>query len=197
MIKSYQTAQHLAQELLAQAQKNEPKITANLQNIAEKVSAEIVGLENKFKMEKSLVQKLVSMTGGDFQKLQRKAKSLNDVLRYTFILPFEVYAETYYRTLKLFSELDYYIPEHRIWNAWETIGEKFDRGYRGINITVISSQKQKFELQFHTEDSFRLKTKTHPLYKEMKRKEISEKRQDELIFEVKEMAKVVKRPQGV
>jgi hypothetical protein len=39
VIKSYQTAQVLAQELLAQAQENEPQITDDLQIIVEKVTA--------------------------------------------------------------------------------------------------------------------------------------------------------------
>ena len=108
----------------------------------------MIGLENKFKTEDSLTQKLIDVAGNDLQRLQRKAKNINDALRYTFVLPFTVYAESFLQTLQKLNELGYQIPEHRIWNAWETIGERFDKGYRGINITVISSQKQKFELQF-------------------------------------------------
>ena len=51
MNKSHITAQNLAQELLSQAVENEPKITGELQTIATQVSAELVGLENKFKLK--------------------------------------------------------------------------------------------------------------------------------------------------
>ncbi len=197
MIKSYRTAQILARKIIDEARGNEPQITADLQNIASKVFAEIVGLENKFKREESLIRKLVDYAGNDFQKLKRKAKSINDVLRYTFVLSFAVYAEGFQKTTERLSELGYRIPENRIWNAWKTIGESFDKGYRGINITVISSQKQKFELQFHTEEGFRLKTETHFLYEESRQKGISEKREAELIEERKKAAKHLERPQGV
>ena len=197
MIKSYRTAQILAQELLDEARESEPQITNDLQTIVQEISAEMVGLDDKFKREESLIRKLVDSVGDDFQKLKRKAKSINDVLRYTFVLQFEVYAERFHETIERLSELGYWIPENRIWNAWQTIGESFDKGYRGINITVISSQKQKFELQFHTEESFRLKTATHFLYEESRQKGISEKREAELIEQRRKAAESLERPQGV
>ena len=197
MNESYTIAQIFAQKLLAEARANEPKITADLQKIVREVSAEMVGLEHRFKLEESLIRKLVDYAGEDFQKLKRKAKNINDVLRYTFVLPFEVYAEVCHKTIERLSKLGYQIPEHRIWNAWQTIGERFDKGYRGINITVISSQKQKFELQFHTEESFRLKTETHFLYEELRQKGISEEREVGLIEERRKAVKDLERPQGV
>ncbi len=197
MIKSYRTAQFLAQKLLAEAEENEPRITAELQNVAQKVSAEMVGLENKFKTEDSLIRKLIDAVNGNFEKLPRKAQIINDVLRYTFVLPIDFYAERFHKTIERLTELGYQIPKNRIWNAWQTIGERFDKGYRGINITVISSQKQKFELQFHTEESFRLKTETHFLYEELRQKRISEERETELIEERRKAAKSLERPQGV
>jgi hypothetical protein len=197
VIKSYRTAQSLARKLLDEARENEPQITADLEKTALGISAEMVGLEHKFKTETSLIRKLVDSVGDDLQKLKPKAKSINDVLRYTFVLPFEIYAERFHKTIERLSELNYRIPENRIWNAWQTIGERFDKGYRGINITIISSQKQKFELQFHTEDSFRVKTETHFLYEQSRQKGISEKRETELIEERKKAAKSIERPQGV
>ncbi len=89
------------------------------------------------------------------------------------------------------------IPENRIWNAWQTIGKRFDKGYRGINMTVISSQNQLFELQFHTVESYRLKTETHFLYQELRNKEISKQREVELIKKRREIAKNVARPKGI
>jgi hypothetical protein len=73
----------------------------------------------------------------------------------------------------------------------------FDKGYRGINAVIISSRKQKFELQFHTEESFQLKMKTHNLYKERILTEISEERKAEISKIMLESAKEVFVPQGV
>jgi hypothetical protein len=197
VIKSYQTAQLLAQELLLQAQKNEPNITADLQNIAEKVTAEMVGLERKFKTEESLTRKLAETAEVSSEKIERVAESVNDALRYTFVLPFEIYAESFQKAIEILINSDYQVPKKRIWNAWKNIGRSRDKGYRGINITVISSQNQKFELQFHTAESFALKTETHNLYKELRSKMVSEKRETELIDEMKKAALRVSKPEGI
>jgi hypothetical protein len=197
VIKSYQTAQLLAQELLLQAQKNEPNITADLQNIAEKVTAEMVGLERKFKTEESLTRKLAETAEVSSEKIERVAESVNDALRYTFVLPFEIYAESFQKAIEILINSDYQVPKKRIWNAWKNIGRSRDKGYRGINITVISSQNQKFELQFHTAESFALKTETHNLYKELRSKMVSEKRETELITEMKKAAWRVSKPEGI
>lgn len=196
-LKTLNQARQIAEQLLDQAGKNEPNITADLQTIAQEVLAELVGLGNRFKSEESLIRKLVDYVGDDFRKLERKAETVNDVLRYTFVLPLESYAEKLLEALKRLPELGYRIPENRICNAWQTIGESFDKGYRGINITVISSKNQKFELQFHTEESFRLKTETHYLYEELRRKDISRERKTELIEKCKSAAQKVQRPKGV
>jgi hypothetical protein len=190
-------ARRLAEKLLAQARENEPTITADLRAVAQQVSAEMVGLENKFKAEEALIRKLIDAAGGDIQKLWRKSKTVNDVLRYTFVWPPDLYAEGFRRTLEYLRQLGYRIPEHRIWNAWENIGTAFDKGYRGINVTVVYSQNRKFELQFHTKASFELKTETHHFYEEMRDKNISGERETELTAIMLKMAAGVERPDGV
>ena len=190
-------ARRLAKELLKQAIENEPQITADLQNIAWEISGEAVGLENKFKAEMSLVRKLIDAVGDDLQRLQRKSKNINDVLRYTFVLSVDEYAKGFQQTIERLPKLGYRVPENRIWNAWENIGTQYDKGYRGINMTIISSQQQKFELQFHTEASFELKTETHHFYKEMRSKNISGKRETELTAIMLELAGKIERPDGV
>lgn len=197
MNESYKTARILAQKLLAEAQENEPNITKDLQTIAREVSAEMVGLENRFKREESLTRKLFDTANTNLQTLREVAEIINDALRYTFVLPFETYAREFQRTIKILESAGYQVPKSRIWNAWKYIGKKRDKGYRGINITVISSKKQIFELQFHTAESFRLKTETHNLYKELRSRAVSEKREVELISEMKKSAVYLERPEGV
>ncbi len=196
-MKSYRTVQILAQKLLDEAQENEPQITADLQTIAREVSAETVGLENKFKTEVSLTRKLINGAIPNLQTIQEVAEIINDALRYTFILPFETYNEDFRQIVERLRNSDYQIPESRIWNAWGNIGKRFDKGYRGINITVISSQNQKFELQFHTAESYRLKTETHFLYEELRDKRTSRERQAKIIEMLKREAENVERPKGI
>jgi len=201
-----------ARHLLANAHKHEPHITADLQKIASELSAEMVGLENKFKTLDSLIKKISKFFGQTFEYLllqgfttenafeesfsQAVGKS-NDVLRYTYVFPTDSYIFGYKKSLAKLKEFGYEVLEDNIWNAWKNIGTIFDKGYRGINITVISSRKQKFELQFHTEESFQLKTKTHNFYKERSLTEASEERKAEIARTMLELAQAVSVPQGV
>ena len=199
MIESFahKQARRLARKLLTEAGENEPQITDDLQKIASEIFVEIIGLENKFKAEESLERKIFDTARLNSEPLEQVAGNLNDALRYTFILPSENYAQAFQRTIVKLEKINYQIPKERIWNAWRTAGKPFDKGYRGINVTVISSQSQVFELQFHTVESYKLKTETHFLYKVLKNKEVSEKRQLEIIEMLRKKAENVKRPEGV
>ena len=196
MIKSYQTAQILAQKLLDEARENEPQITADLGKIALEISAEIIGLENKFKREESLIRKLVGMAQTDSAEIAQIVEKFNDALRYTFILPFEIYMKGFRQTREKLKDKGYKIPENKIWNAWKNIETKFDRGYRGINMTIISSRKQKFELQFHTAESFDFKMENHHFYEESRSSEISRERKQEIAENLVKAAEKIAVPEG-
>lgn len=206
-------ARKFAKNLLAQAEKNEPPITADLQKIASEVSAEIVGLENKFKTVQSLTQKITGASLASAQvfadldsnsidrvvekSVKRQALRNNDALRYTFIFPIEKYVFGYKQAIEKLRQNQYEIPENRIWNAWKNIGTIFDKGYRGINITVISSENQKFELQFHTRESYELKIKTHPLYKLLRLGvKVEQSLRAKVPGEIIELARNVRTPKG-
>ncbi len=196
-------ARRLAEELITQARENELKITADLQKIASEVDAKIISLENRFKTEESLVRKLSLLADRDKSnqsvqyKLEKFARRNNDTLRYTFILSNDKYAENFYNTIETLKQNGFLIPQNRIWNAWENAETAKDTGYRGINITAISSQKQLFELQFHTAESFRLKAETHHLYEQLRNLKTSDERRAEIIKEILKSAKQVERPEGI
>ena len=157
-----QKAAQYAKNLRTQAVKNEPNITEDLQKIASEVAAEMIDLEHKFKTEDSLTKKLVCRAIKVFkyelkqdvsneiairETFSELVENQNDVLRYTFILPFEKYVFGFRNSLEKLKRRNYEIPEDLLWNAWKNIGTSFDKGYRGINIRIFSSQAQKFELQ--------------------------------------------------
>ena len=190
-------AKRLARQLLAQAKQNEPTITKDLLNIAFSTKANIIGLEDKFKSETSLVRKLIDKSKAGNTMVENIARRNNDVLRYTFIFPNREYAIGVGDSIKMLRQNGYKISSNHIWNAWQNEGSAKDIGYRGINITVISSQNQKFELQFHTTESFRLKTETHYLYEELRDLKTSDQRKLEIIKEMLRLAKEIKRPEGI
>ncbi len=159
--------------------------------------------ENKFKTQASLIRKFLLLAGKDLtdksfdQKLRKFARLNNDSLRYTFILSIENYWKGFQNALEKLRQNGYVIPPNRIWNAWENVGTPRDTGYRGINITIISSQKQRLELQFHTTESFRMKTETHRFYEELRDVKTSDERRKEIIKEMLELAKEITRPEGI
>lgn len=199
-VKIRQKARKLAKELIAQAQAVESEITRDLQNIANTLKVNLQGLENKFKTENSLARKLFDSSIKDLSssnlnaKLEKYAKSVNDVLRYTFVIEIDSYQERFEQSLDILKNSGYEVVERRIWNAWKNIGTERDMGYRGINITIKSSQNQVFELQFHTEESFKLKNETHILYQEARLSKTSEKRRNEIIKRVIELAGEIEIP---
>lgn len=206
-----QAAQY-AKNLLKQAEKNEPPITEDLQKIVSDVKAEMVGLEHRFKTEESLTRKISDESAKsaksfvDFgysideaveKSIKRQSARNNDALRYTFLFPFEKYVFGFRQSLQKLKQNGFKVPENKIWNAWKNIGTVFDKGYRGINITLISSRKQIFELQFHTRASYELKTETHSFYEESRQKQTSHERKVEIAEIIIGLAEKVKLPKRV
>jgi hypothetical protein len=188
-------ASELAEQLLAEAKKHEPQITKDIQEVAKLQSVEIVGLENKFKSELSLVRKLrdnSTIKGIPIEKIARKN---NDTLRYTLLFSTDNYAKNYKFVLDYLAGKGY--ETRKLWNAWNMQGKSNDTGYRGLNATIISSQRQIFELQFHTAESFRLKTDMHSSYEEKRNPKTSKKRMTEIMETTKEFASEIIRPKGI
>ena len=205
-------AARYAKKLLEQAVHTEPQITAALQEIASTISAEIIGLEYRFKSEESLARKIAETSFKNIKRLiesnyternaiaravEISAGKNNDALRYTFIFSSENYVFGFKQTLQKLKEKHFTVSENTIWNAWKNIGTLFDKGYRGINATIISSQDQLFELQFHTRSSYQLKAETHFLYEELRLLKTSPERKNEIVRELNEAAQAVKIPKGV
>lgn len=185
----------LARQLLAEASDNEPEITNDVEEIAKILKVEMVGLEDKFKSEISLARKLTDYSVTGNISLEKVALRINDALRYTFLFSLENYGQDFTSVLNQLRKKGYRIQ--RVWNAWQNEGKSKDTGYRGINATIISSKSQKFELQFHTAESFRLKTETHGLYEERRNPNIRKKRDAEIQQIMKELAAKIERPKGI
>lgn len=185
----------IAQQLLSEAQKSEPKITEDLHNIAAQTETELKDLKEKFKSEKSLIRKLTDISEKYQIPLEKVARKINDTLRYTYILNAENYIDKYAEILNLLNLKNY--KTMKKFDAWLNEGIPDDTSYRGINLTVLSSQKQKFEIQFHTAESFNLKTETHGIYEEFRNPKTSAKRKREITLIMLKKAAEIKRPRGI
>ncbi len=188
-------ASDAAKQLLAEAQKNEPAITKDLKSITALNNSEMAGLENKFKDKSSLADKLSKSAIKWNNSIAKEARRNNDTLRYTMIFSPDDYRSGYNQVLSELESRGYDV--RKIWDAWALAETPNDSGYRGINVTVISSQKQKFELQFHTAESFRVKTETHGLYEERRNPKTSKERDAEILDIMKKIASKIERPKGI
>ncbi len=188
-------ASELAVQLLAEAKKHEPQITKDIKAVAKLNNAELIGLENKFKSKLSLARKIADYSAKQNISLEQSAEEINDGLRYTIIFAIEDYQNGFKNTLESLESQNYKIEI--IWNAWKNENKDWDSGYRGINATIISSQNQIFELQFHTTESFRLKTETHGLYEEKRSQKTSRERVIEILQITRKLAADIERPKGI
>jgi hypothetical protein len=193
-LKNAQTiAQKEAVKLIKQANDTEPKIMNDLKDVSKQMNGEMIGLEYRFKSEESLTRKINDRSNRVERALIKQGKTpaeakeialketvsgINDALRYTMSFPKEKYYSSYAKTIETLKKQRYKVEA--VADFWSKAGTRFDTGYRGINTTLISPNGQKFELQFHTPESFKLKMDTHSLYEEARIPTTSKARKDEI-----------------
>jgi hypothetical protein len=162
------TARVEAERLVAEATQAADGVTSVLRDVSERHGTPLVGLDKRLKAAASLARKLrdraAQRTGkrSDADKVRAEAAKVNDALRFTMILPRERY-----RALSEAIKADLGARGFRVekqYDAWALAGTEHEASYRGVNVTVRSPGGQILELQFHTTESFQVKTELHPLY---------------------------------
>ena len=190
-------AQKEAVKLIKQANDTEPAmfqyIMNDLKDVSKQTNGEMIGLEYRFKSEESLTRKITDRSNRVEKALIKQGKTpaeakqvaltetvtgVNDALRYTMSFPKEKYYSSYEKTIEILEKQGYKVEA--VANFWSKSGTRFDTGYRGINTTLLSPTGQKFELQFHTPESFKLKMDTHSLYEEARIPTTLKARKDEI-----------------
>ncbi len=135
---------------------NEPEITEHIKKVAKTVGMDIAGLEYRIKGKDSYLRKIRSnyRPGGNEYEVK-------DILRYTYTAKSNEYTAKTLESIATHNDLGYNTIE--IKNYWL----KKDNPYNGINTVVNSPKGQKFELQYHTPESFDIKNgEMHRLYEE-------------------------------
>jgi ppGpp synthetase/RelA/SpoT-type nucleotidyltranferase len=154
-----ETPEELARSLIESAQRRETLITADVSGAVGANLGKMEGLEFRLKSEASLVRKL--MAKGPLDPVAYSQK-VADVLRYTGTFAPDEYDLGVRGAIDALRENGYQIDESDIENYWQPGDD-----YNGINITVRTRDGYRFELQFHTPESFALKNgELHRLYEE-------------------------------
>lgn len=143
----------LAHTIFQRAQQVEGKVSHDMQSLADQQGGKLEGFQYRLKTEESIARKL---------KLKNKT-SISDSLRYTIVLPDDLYAIQVQTILDAMKAKGY--KEVSVENYW---GAGDD--YQGINTNfVVPGSDIVMELQFHTSTSLRLKEEViHALYEDFR-----------------------------
>ena len=132
-------------------------ITPVMQNVSNRVGGELAGLEFRVKTFESFVRKVHADTVLG-KEPHVAVREVYDLVRYTVVQSPESYKKTVESALREFAARGWRIV--RIKNFWR----QTDTPYRGINVVVETGTSFRFEVQFHTPESFDGKMKMHSLY---------------------------------
>lgn len=163
-----------AKKLQAKAIAAEPAITQKMQSLSQNAGGELIGLEYKIKGTESMARKIDDKAkeefGGD---TKAAAADIGDSVRYTMALSETNYATGTKETIEGLTAEGYTLKVKNYWQEGNI--------YKGVNVSAVSPDGQKFELQFHTKSSFNLKeTKNHRLYEEHRLPNTSKQRKSAL-----------------
>jgi len=154
-------AENLANRLFARAQKAEPGITGIISRVASENNATLKGLEFRLKTRDSLARKIASEYRDNAGAVSYKiiGEKIGDSVRYTYVIDESRYSSS---VMKISEDLRVngirpYDSKFR--NYWK------NPTYKGINSNWISQDGQIFEIQFHSQQSLRIKKeKSHMIY---------------------------------
>jgi hypothetical protein len=178
--------------LIVRANTLEPAITKKVVAGAEEYGGYLEGLAFRIKGEDSLFRKIEGDIAGG-KTFDEAASGMSDVLRYTTVLPDASYTNSVEALLDAIRADGNTV---KVKNFWLVDVEK--NPYQGINVQVLTRDGQKYELQFHTAESFNTKEyKMHKLYEEHRALTTSAARKQELSKEMAAMAREVPMPPGV
>ena len=170
-----------AQQIYNSAIKREPVITDVIKNIANDTGLDLIGLEFRLKTEESFVRKMALNPENDY-----------DIIRYTMLGSPEELVEKTEKVMKSFKQAGYETVLMK--NSWNDPANP----YKGLNTIVVSPEGQKFELQYHTQESFDMKQgPMHKLYEKWRATPPKSTEAMALIHEMLSISGSLRRPTNV
>jgi hypothetical protein len=150
------------------------------------------GLEHNLKSDDRTKEKIADLweTGAPDATAKEIGRQIPDAVRYTFCAEPENYKEVYWDIKTRLQACGYemYYSE----NHWSNIQ------YKGINTRWVTPEGQRFEVQFHTPESFHAKqTITHAPYERLRNRLTWEDERRELMAFQQEVSSWIAAPEGV
>ncbi|MCI9542391.1 MAG: hypothetical protein HFG39_15410 [Lachnospiraceae bacterium] len=169
---------------------NEPEITADLRKVSDTTGVSMVGLEYRIKTKESFMRKIGtdSKYSLNSQVITDTIHSTNDVIRYTYQDSALNLSNAYKSVTDILKKKGY--KAIKVKNTWLN----HSSAYKGVNCIFQAPSGQKFEIQFHTPESFKLKNGVmHKLYEEARKDTTTPERRAELnkkMFELSERLEI-------
>jgi hypothetical protein len=169
-----------------------PAISADVQRVEQdnRHGAWLEGFKNRLKGDDRLKEKVAERLEGELDKEPVEIlRNVPDAIRYTFCLQPETYSRGYYDIKERLESSGYLIYESR--NAWD------GAEYKGINTRWVTPEGQRFEVQFHTPESFHAKQLvTHDAYERLRNPRTTDNERAELKAFQREVCWYIQVPDG-
>ena len=151
-------------EAIGRTREAEPELSADAQAIEQenKHGGWLDGFKHRLKGEDRLKEKIAERLEGEPDKSSTEIlHKIPDAIRYTFCFQQENYTRGYYDIKERFENRGHEMYYSKNWWA--------NSEYKGVNTRWVTAEGQRFEVQFHTPDSFHAKHEvTHLAYERIR-----------------------------
>jgi hypothetical protein len=181
-------------DAIVKVREAEPRVSEDVQAIEqdnkEKYGGWLEGFKHRLKEEDSLKEKLAAKLEVERgMTVARALREVGDAIRYTYCFQSESYSRGYYDIKERFESRGhemYYSQNH-----WT------DSQYKGINTRWVTPQGQRFEVQFHTPESYHAKEYvTHWAYERIRDPATRDEEREELKAFQREVSSWIRIPGG-
>jgi hypothetical protein len=155
-------------------------------------NGKLAGLEFSLKGEDRLKEKIAELleTSSEGTTPEQIVRDIPDAIRYTFCFNPSKYTEGYWEIKQRLETNEFRMIYSK--NHWRDEPE-----YKGINTRWVTAEGQRFEVQFHTPESFHAKQQvTHPAYERSRNLLISDDERGQLEAFQQEVCCWITAPEG-
>lgn len=180
-------------EVIAGVGRSEKKLTERMGEVQSENAyvGWLEGLGHRLKGEERLKEKIANELGVTPVMTPKDAiNKLNDAIRYTFCFESGNYADGYWDVKQRLETGEYRLVYSK--NHWRD-----DPEYKGINTRWVTPEGQRFEVQFHTAESYDAKQEvTHGSYERLRNPLTEDEERSELEAFQREVSSWVTVPEG-
>jgi hypothetical protein len=182
-----------SKDVIADVGRREKKLTEHLGE-AERENTHggwLEGLEHRLKGEERLKEKIAEKIEHEPNKSPSEAvRQITDAIRYTFCFEEMNYSGGYWDVKQILEAREYQMAYSK--NHWRD-----DQEYKGINTRWVAPEGQRFELQFHTTESYHAKQEiTHASYERLRNPLTQNAERNELRLYQQEVCRWIVVPEG-